>query len=82
MVYFISSFIGGLLGSVLGVFLFLYYINPSEGKSPNPKLEKNSIKAGTKPKGTILKSPEPEAERKRKLQEFEKKVYARKETIL
>jgi len=82
MFLFILSLLGSFLGSFVGSFLFLYYVNPPSGKSEIPKLEKKLGKDGIKPKGTILKSEEPDMERKRKLQEFERKVYSRKETIL
>ena len=77
---FIFSFLGSLLGAFLGSFVFLYYVNPkeviSEGKKLEKKLDKDFV-----PKGVVLKSPDPESERKRKMVEFEKKVYTRREQV-
>ena len=72
---FIFSFIGSLIGAFLGSFCFLYYINPKDVISEGKKLEKNSPKDFVKPKGVVIKSPDPEDERKRKAQEFEARVY-------
>ena len=82
------EFIFSFLGSLLGCLIFLYFIYPKQvtGKPKRETLEEkiSHAKSGdtiyikaVKPKGTILKAPSPEDERKRKAIEFERAVYER-----
>ena len=82
----ISSLLGAFLGAFTGCLIFLYFVYPKTVSGQHEQTEQDRIyeakktKQATKsiPKGAVLKSPNPEDERKRKAIEFEQRVYERK----